>query len=223
MALKKSNSSPSVREFFEEDDEYLERDAHGDMARIYLIEPLRVCFQRIGFQAYVSGNSAVFYDRWQNPISPDVYVVNGGEQRGQNSWAVKEEGGLTPTFVMEFLSKKTEKHDRGKKMLIYRDVIKAPDYFMLDRRDRLEGYRLEAGVYVPVEPDQYGRLHLVSLDLSMGMVDGNPRWFDRNGKMLLSGREEAEQIRLQSIENRQRAERAEEELARLREELRRRP
>jgi hypothetical protein len=144
MALKKK-TGVSEREFFEADDDFLERDVHGDMARIYLIEPLRTHFSRCGIQAFVGGNSAVFYDTWRNPISPEIYVVNGGQWRRQSSWAVHEEGGLYPTFVMELLSPKTERRDRTTKKRKYRDTFKSPDYFMLDLYDNLEGYHLVQG------------------------------------------------------------------------------
>jgi hypothetical protein len=114
---------------------------------------------------------------------------------------------------MELQSPKTAKNDRTVKKAKYRDIFKSPDFFMLDLKDRLKGYHLQGGEYVPVLPDQNGRLPCSSLDLSLGMFDGFPRWFDPGGRMLPTGREgealadqRTEQERQRTEQERQRAE-----------------
>ena len=201
----------SLRGIFEDDGEPLEDDRHGDIARLYLIEPLRTWLARQGRKAFVSGNSAIFYDTYRNPISPDVYVVPEGEQRGQSSWDIFEEGGLCPKFVMELQSRSTKKTDLTRKMEIYATAFRATDYFLYTLQGELLGYHLQPdGRFAPCSPDANGRLRCVFEDLSMGIVDGYPRWFDAQGQLLRTGREEAfiEELRAQEARARADSERA---------------
>lgn len=194
--------------------------------------PLMAYFKRTGFRAVVGANCPVAYERGREALGPDVWVVNGGEDRGQEGWVPWKEGGLTPTLIVEMLSKSTEHRDRGEKKRIYQDVFKTIDYFLFQSQTGgVEAYRLKNGVYVRVHADRHGRFRCASLPLSLGVVDGRLRWFERNGHMLLTldevtaraaaERESAQQLideRQQLVDERQQLEL---ENRRLREELRR--
>lgn len=108
------------------DGQPMDSDLHRTQATVYLIEPLREYFRQIGFPAYVSGNSFVYYDqrRGAQPVGPDFYVVNGGRQGKQKMWVAWREGNLLPSLVVEMLSPTSEENDRGKKFCLYRDRLK---------------------------------------------------------------------------------------------------
>lgn len=184
MALKNAALSDE-RELLYEDGVPLENETHGTMAWDDLVLPLRAYLKQVGLRAFVGSNSPVAWKRGADALGPDVYVVNGGEHRGQEGWVPWREGGLCPTLIIEILSKSTEKRDRGEKMQIYRDVFKTPDYFLFESATGgLEAYRLKAGAYERVHADRRGRFRCASLPLFLGVVDGRLRWFEKGGHML---------------------------------------
>jgi len=191
----------------------LENAAHGVNAWSSLVLPLRDYFKRIGFRAFVSSNSAIFYPGEKNPLGPDVYVVNGGEDRGQGYWYVEAEGNLYPTLIIEMLSQSTEEHDRGYKMRIYQDVFRTPDYFLFESSTGgVECYQLKRGVYRRSHSDRRGHFRCLSLELSVGVVNWQLRWFDKRGKLLPEYqelRERADRAELCAAVERERADRAE--------------
>ena len=60
-------------------------------------------------------------------------------------------------MVIEITSKTTRREDQNKKLTIYRDILKVLEYFQFDPtqdylRPPLQGFRLEGGEYVRIEP-----------------------------------------------------------------------
>ncbi|NJP08528.1 MAG: Uma2 family endonuclease [Leptolyngbyaceae cyanobacterium RU_5_1] len=66
---------------------------------------------------FAAGNLSIYYQ----PIKlqskkfrgPDFFVVLNTERRSRNSWVVANEGGKYPNLIVEILSPKTAKADRG--------------------------------------------------------------------------------------------------------------
>jgi Uma2 family endonuclease len=108
---------------------------------------------------YVSGNLLLFYqegDRRKH-VSPDVFMVRGVPKLPpRDNYLVWAEG-KSPDMVIEITSKTTRREDENKKRVLYRDVLKVPEYFQFDpTQDYLkppfQGHRLVGGEYLPIEP-----------------------------------------------------------------------
>jgi Uma2 family endonuclease len=108
---------------------------------------------------YVWGNLLLFYEEGnrRKHVSPDVFVVRGvPKEPPRDNYLVWEEG-KAPDVVFEITSKSTDREDRKKKRELYRDVLKVPEYFLFDPfeeylKPSMQGYRLAAGEYAPIEP-----------------------------------------------------------------------
>ena len=155
---------------------------------------------------------------------PDVFWVSGVDPAPKReAWIAWEEDGRLPDFILELLSPKTAEKDRTVKKDLYAKVFGTSEYFLYDPRSRkLEGFRLTApGVYRPLVPDGEGRLWSEQLGVSLGLWHGTwdgreddwLRLFRPDGSLVPTKDEAAEQ---QADAERQRAEQAEAELARLR-------
>jgi DNA-directed RNA polymerase specialized sigma24 family protein len=87
------------------------------------------------------------------------------------------------------------------------------EYIILDRRpqrgeliDEVIGYRLEEGSYVPITPDEEGRIGCPTIGVKVGLVEGQVKlWEAETGEPLLSSQE----IEAQARQEAQRAEQAE--------------
>ena len=154
---------------------------------------------------------------------PDVFWVSGVDpDRERKVWIAWEEGGRLPDVIVELLSPKTAKKDRTEKRDLYARAFRTAEYFLYDPETReLEGLRLAGRFYRPIPADEHGRLWSeqlgVSLGLWHGVVDGRKgdwlRLFHPDDTLVPT---EAEAERQHAEEERQRAETAEAELARLR-------
>lgn len=128
---------------------------------------------------YVGGDMFVWYSEVQTKRKkdfrgPDVFVVLGAiVGRVRKSWVVWEEDGKLPDVVIELTSPTTEHIDRGEKKQIYQRIWRLPEYFIFDPDTKaLEGWRLDAGLYVPIDPDARGDLECRMLGLRLGVRDG---------------------------------------------------
>jgi Uma2 family endonuclease len=122
---------------------------------------------------YVSSNLLMYYVRGnkRKHVSPDVFVVKGVEKKKRLYYLTWEEG-KTPNVIFEITSSSTRKEDIDTKFVLYRDVLKVKEYFLFDpfgdylKPDRLRGFRLRKGEYVPISlvdgrmPSQVLGLHL---------------------------------------------------------------
>jgi Uma2 family endonuclease len=225
-----------------DDGEPMESERHREQMNL-LIDSLRHAL-REREDVYVGGNMAVYFSETQirkNDFrAPDVFVVLDTERRERKRWVVWEENGRTPDVVIELLSPSTEDVDRGTKKSIYERLLRVPCYVLFDPFSaRLEVLRLDLARrrYVPVAPDARGWVPCEPLGLSLGVVPSSwhgieapwLRWIDEHGEVLPSTDERAEnEARRAENEARRaenearRADQAEAELAKLREELRRR-
>jgi Uma2 family endonuclease len=200
-----------------------------------LIDTLKPYLAEQGVKAYVAGNNFLYYQKGKPPkfCGPDFYVVLGREDVGQLSYVVWEEDNRFPDVIIELISESTESVDRGAKFIRYRDLFKTREYFLYNPLSKeLEGYRLEADRYLAINPTN-GIFSCQALDLSLAVRGSWLRWQRRDGAILPTGdelaeeereraeeeRERAEEERERAEKERERAQRAEEEVARLRAEL----
>ena len=150
---------------------------------------------------------------------PDVFWVGGVDPgRERQAWIAWEEGGRLPDVIFEMLSPSTAKKDRTEKRDLYARVFRTAEYFLYDPdQQMLEGLRLSGRVYQSISPTGEGRVWSEQLGVFVGLwrgtVDGREdgwvRLFRPDGSLVPTGEERAEA-------ERQRADAAEAELARLR-------
>ena len=177
---------------------------------------------------YVGGNMFLYFSlaraRNRDFRGPDFFFVNGVSRRPMRRyWAVWDENGRYPDVIIELLSQSTATEDLTTKKDIYEQTFRTPEYFCYDPDGQvLKGWRLESRLYRPIPPEPDGRLHSEVLDLWigpwLGEVSGYEevwlRFFDREGRLVPTG---AGELHLQRVEaEKQRADQAEAELARLR-------
>lgn len=177
---------------------------------------------------YAGGNSFVYYSVEQardvatgRPYfrGPDVFWVDGVARTPiRKAWVSWEEGGRLPDVIFELLSPSTAKIDRVDKRDLYARVFRTSEYFLYDPETRkLEGLRLMGTAYQPMIPNGEGRFWSQQLGVFLGLWHGVydhqeadwVRLFRPDGTLVPTGKEQAES-------ERQRAEQAEAEVARLR-------
>jgi Uma2 family endonuclease len=197
-----------------------ETDDHRDLM-VDLIETLKVYYLASAW-VYVSGNLLIYYvpgDKRRH-ISPDVFVVRGVAKHNRDYYLVWEEG-KAPEVAVELTSKSTRREDQGRKMVIYRDILKVKEYFLFDPhqdylKPSLQGYRLSRGEYRPIRPVA-GRLPSKVMGLHLEADGGVLRLYDPAAGRWLptpaearqeaeAARQRAEDFRQQAEESRQQAE-----------------
>ena len=203
-----------------EDGVPLESSWHLD-AMYLLIEILRYYWQD-RLDVYIGGNMFVYFDpdqdKRRNFRGPDFFVVKGvKDNTPRKSWVVWEEEGLTPDFVIELASETTAEFDVGAKKKIYEQELRTPEYVVYNPvTEKLRGWRLVGGRYVPVAPDPQGWLWCEELGLWLGTVEHTfvkhtrpvkvLRFFDTEGQLILSEKEAASAARRTAEAARQAAE-----------------
>jgi Uma2 family endonuclease len=163
--------------------------------------------------ACIVGDLAVYYQHGHSPVVPDVMVVFGVENRKRKAYLMWNEG-KGPDWVLELLSESSAEKDRETNYGIYEQHVRVPEYVWFNPEDpkELRGFRLVGDEYEETAPDEHGRLWSKVLGHYLGVHEGWLRLYDSEGKLVLTGDEEAQQERAAR-------EAAEAEVARLREEL----
>jgi Uma2 family endonuclease len=176
---------------------------------------------------YVTGDLLLYYEEGDptKVIVPDVFVVQGVEKKLRRTYKLWEEK-KAPDVVVEVSSRSTQVEDKGNKKVIYEN-LGVREYFLFDPegkwlRPPLQGYRLVGSVLEPVQARRTGEGALVLVSEVLGLelrAEGSVlRWVDpRTGKPLPTPRE----LHAVAAAERQRADAAEAELARVRAELER--
>jgi len=200
-----------------------ETDLHRNVM-FAAIETLKLYYA--GQRVYVSGNILLFYRRGnrRRHVSPDVLVVKGLEHRERDYYLLWQEG-RPPNAVIEVTSVSTRDEDLEDKFEIYRDEVQVAEYFLFDPRGEylhpaLQGYRLQSGQYVPIEPVS-GRLPSLELGLGLENDQDRLRFYDPvRGGWLHTPQEAHEQALVAKQRAEAEAERLRQELAALRQERR---
>lgn len=160
---------------------------------------------------FAEGNISIYYrpaqiqsdlgsspdDRNDRPSSrfrgPDFFVVLDAKPKERSSWIVWQEDDKYPNVIVEVISQSTAKVDRGLKKQLYQEVFKTPEYFWVDPRPRkleFKGFRLSAGEYQEILPNEQGWRWSQELQLYLGLANGKLRYFTPEG-MLVPTPEEA--------------------------------
>lgn len=164
-------------------------------------------------EVYVWGNLLLFYEEGdrRKHVSPDVFVVFGvPKQPPRPNYLIWDEG-KGPDVVMEITSKTTKAEDQNKKLVLYRDVMKVPEYFQFDPTEDylkppMQGFRLVEGAYLPIMPVA-GRLPSALLGLHLERDGVELRLFDpATGRRLPTPRERAAEARAENERLRQEVE-----------------
>jgi Uma2 family endonuclease len=183
---------------------------------------------------YCIGQDCGIYWRMTDPPekgaeAPDWFYVanvpptlNGQIRRSYVLWQEL----IAPVIVLEFVSGNGEEERDNTpfqgKFWIYEQVIRPAFYGIYEvKKASVEVYRLVAGRYERMNPNARGHYPIAPMGVELGIWQGYYlnvelpwlRWWDEAGNLLLTGEERAEA-------ERQRAETAEQENARLREQLR---
>ncbi|MBD2528614.1 Uma2 family endonuclease [Nostoc flagelliforme FACHB-838] len=163
---------------------------------------------------YAAGNLTVYYSPHQRKSEffrgPDFFVVLGTERKTRKSWVVWEEDGKYPNVIVEILSDSTANTDRGLKKTIYQDTFRTPDYFWFDPyTQEFAGFHLVDGEYQPLQASEQGYLWSQQLGLYLGAYQGLLRFFTRDGQLVPTPEETADQIQQQVEQAEQKAEQAE--------------
>jgi Uma2 family endonuclease len=159
-----------------------ETQTHGQV----LIDLITVLQDRFAVDpnVYVSGNLLLFYEEGnrRKHVSPDVFVAFGVPKLPPRDYYLLWKEGKAPDVVIEITSKTTRREDQTKKRLLYRDVLKGPEYLQFDPTEdylspSLQGHRLLDGDYVPIAPVA-GRVPSARLGLHLERSGTELRLFD---------------------------------------------
>jgi Uma2 family endonuclease len=175
---------------------------------------------------FIGANLTVYFSRNQlkreDVRGPDLFLVKGVDNHPRKSWVVWEEDGKYPDLVIELLSESTATSDRTVKKQLYQDRWRTPEYFWFSP-DTLEfaGWRLVGHEYEAIEETPQGRRWSQELELYLGVLAGQLRYFRSTGELVPTPLEAAQQERQLAEQERQLAEqerqRSERLAARLRE------
>lgn len=197
-----------------------------------------VCCQlRLGTDFAKTPDTVIYDDLifvWTHPdvrnYAPDIAIVanvqNREADRGQ--FVVAEEG-TCPSVIIEVVSPSTRSGERFDKVRDY-TVVGVQEYVYIDHWERkgqtiweINGYQRIGNQYLPIVPDVGGALYLQTLNLRIGVDDGQVWLEDGNtGQDLMTNLET--QRALQAAENQaklaeERAAALEAELAALRQQM----
>jgi Uma2 family endonuclease len=186
-------------------------------------------------QVFIASDLNLYYDlehfNWYK--RPDWFVVVGGSRfyrgrdyRGQDlrqSYVIWDEG-VSPLLVVELLSEGTESEDLGRtlrkvgnpptKWEVYEQILQVPYYATFDERNsEFRRFRLRDGQYTELR-DEDTRFWIEELQLGLGIWYGSYqriekdwlRWYDAEGRWLLTQEEQTEQERLRAEQERQKVE-----------------
>lgn len=161
---------------------------------------------------FAAGNLTIYYSTRQRKSEdfrgPDFFVVLDTEYKERKSWVVWNEEGKYPNLILEILSDTTAQIDRGLKKQIYQDIFRTPEYFWFDLYSlEFKGFRLkDARYYEEIAPTEQGWLWSQQLELYLGIVEEQLRFFTPEGELVPAPKEVAIQEQQRAEAERQRAE-----------------
>ncbi len=210
---------------------------------ILLSDPLQPWLQRMYPDGHycIGQDCGIYYRLAREPpygkaIAPDWFFVpnvpplRDGQLR--RSYVMWDEPGA-PLIVLEFVSGSgAEERDRTPntgKFWIYEHMIR-PAFYGIYEPDpgRIEMYRFVLDHFEPMPPNERGHFSIAPMGLELGIWKGLhqnvdlpwARWYDRDGQLLPTGHERAEQERQRAEQERQRAEQERQRAERLAKRLR---
>ena len=143
-------------------------------------------------------------------VVPDNMVVLHSKDLGPLAMFDVTVLGLVPFWVMEYVSKSSERKDQQESFLKYQLGLKVPYYLITyPEHDELTLFRLNKRQkrYVTVFPNAVGRSALPELEIEVGMVDGWARFWYKGRLLPLPAEldQELSEVRLELELERRRA------------------
>jgi len=146
---------------------------------------------------FAAGNTSVYFNprrirakKWRGP---DFLVVLNAAQKERSSWVVWDENNKYPNFILEVLSRKTEKKDKVEKKLLYQDTFRTPEYFWFGPKSlEFKGFRLTRGKYKLIKPDDRGLIWSEELGLYLGVHNRFVRYYNTEKELIPTPEEDAE-------------------------------
>ena len=162
---------------------------------------------------FVGANLTVYYAheqlRTRKFRGPDFFLVRDVDPRPRTSWVVWEEEGRYPDLIIELLSNATAEVDRTEKKRLYQTMFRTPEYFWFSPiTEEFAGFRLVGAWYQAIPTDERGWRWSEVMELYLGVVDGQLRYFEADGTLVLGPEETALRERRRVQQERQRAEQA---------------
>lgn len=209
--------TPDISHIITEDDEPVDNIASSKKQRC-MVNPLYDT-DVLDRPFFADVNVGIFYALNQPPVVPDMFLSLGVEP-ARDWWEKKNrsyfiwEFGKPPDVVVEIVSNvKGDELDGKKKkyaqMGVHYYAVYDPQLLIQDKE--LQVYENYVGEFLP-RPDH--KLPRIGLELTLWLgyfedrYDVWLRWCDKDGNLLLTGTEQAEQARQRTEEERQRAEKA---------------
>jgi Uma2 family endonuclease len=146
---------------------------------------------------HVGGNLLLYYeeDNRRKHVAPDAFMVRGIPRLPLLDYYLLWKHGKPPDVVIEITSKTTKREDQKTKRVLYRDVLKIPEYFQFDPTEdylkpSLQGVRRVGDEYVMIDLVD-GRLPSVQLGLHLERSGEELRFWDPIlGRRLLTPKEQ---------------------------------
>jgi len=146
---------------------------------------------------FAAGNTSVYFNprrirakKWRGP---DFLVVLNAAEKERSSWVVWDENNQYPNFILEVLSRKTEKKDKVEKKLLYQDTFRTPEYFWFSPKSlEFKGFRLTRGKYKPIKPDDRGLIWSQELGLYLGVHNRFVRYYNSEKELIPTPEEDRE-------------------------------
>jgi Uma2 family endonuclease len=160
---------------------------------------------------FIGANLTVYYSveqlRSRDFRGPDFFLVTDTQKRPRASWVVWQEGGRYPDLIVELLSDSTADMDKGLKKELYQSVFRTPEYFWYSPiTQEFAGFKLVEQEYEEIPATAEGWRWSKVLDLYLGMVDGKLRYIGKDGVVVPTPEEYAEEERQRADREHQRAE-----------------
>jgi Uma2 family endonuclease len=192
---------------FYSDEPPLESDLH--LQQIFLLISCLDWLWQERNNYYATGNLTIYYSENEKKSEkfrgPDFFVVLNTEKRPRKSWVVWQENYQYPNVIVEILSDSTAKVDRETKKLLYQDTFQTPNYFWFDPVTlEFQGFTLREGVYQPIQANEQGYLWSKQLELYLGILNNQLRYFTPEGNLVPTPKEAALEKESQLILERQR-------------------
>ena len=149
---------PSTEELPCSDDTPVDNEDQNLLPNLLLTTLQRLWQDR--FDWFFAVDMALYHTAGENPkvpIVPDAFLSLGVERKknglSRRSYAIWEEGGVTPCFALEMVSS-TAREEYDEKLKLYEKIgilyyaVYNPEFYKRDKHDPFEVYRLENGSYV---------------------------------------------------------------------------
>ena len=209
--LESGAACKRVLEYPESDGEPMAETPKHQQVMIDCMDIMRRHFREVP-DVFIGGNMFLYYEEG-NPrknISPDVFMVHGVSEKDIRTYKTWEQP-PTLDFVLEVASPSTFENDLTVKKEIYAKILRVKEYYIYDPYHESEpfliGFRLVGEAYQEI-PFVDERLSSGVLSLELGEYEGVLRLYNPlTGTWLETSRE--------------RADKAEAELAKVRAELKR--